>query len=245
MNAADSDAAERDRPDGQQVHPPGQLVPAEQPQPEERGLQEERGQPLHRQRGAEDVADQPGVGPPVHPELELLHDPGDHADRHVDHQQRAEEPGQPQVLILLAAIPGRLQQRGQERQPDRDRDEEEMIDRHERELHPRQVNVRHWSPPVSHRAEAYPTAPGPWSSWRSRLIAALISDRWLKACGKLPSCSPVAADLLGVQAQVVGVGVHLLERQPGVVEPAGPGQGVDVPERAQGEGALVALEAVG
>ena len=124
----------------QQVHPPRQLVPAEQPQPQERRLQEERAQPLHRQRGAEDVADQPRVRPPVHPELELLHQPGHHADRDVDHQQRAEEPGQPQVLILPGAIPGRLQQRGQERQPDRDRDEEEMIDRRERELNPRQID---------------------------------------------------------------------------------------------------------
>ena len=29
-------------------------------------------------------------------------------------------------------------------------------------------------------------------SWRSRLAAALISARCVKACGKLPSCSPVA-----------------------------------------------------
>ena len=123
------------------MDPAGELVPAEQPQPEEGGFEEERGQSLHGQRGAEDVADQPGVGPPVHPELEFLHDPGHHADRHVDDEQRAEEPGQPQVVLPPAAVPGGLQQRGQERQADRDRDEEEMIDRHERELHPRQVNV--------------------------------------------------------------------------------------------------------
>ena len=79
-------SAERDRPDGRQVHPPGQLVPAEQPQAQERRLQEERGQPFHGQRGAEDVADEPRVGPPVHPELELLHQPGHHADCDVDHQ---------------------------------------------------------------------------------------------------------------------------------------------------------------
>jgi hypothetical protein len=39
------------------------------------------------------------------------------------------------------------QQRGQERQSDRDRDDEEMIDRHERELNPRQIDV-HRLPPV-------------------------------------------------------------------------------------------------
>ena len=48
------------------------------------------------------------------------------------------------------------------------------------------------------------------------------------------------ADLLRIQAQVVGVGVHLLEDQPRLVEPPGAGESVHVPERAQGEGALVA-----
>src|SRR3954470_2307471 len=52
-------------------------------------------------------------------------------------------------------------------------------------------------------------------------------------------------DLLGVQAEVVGVGLHLLERQAGVVEPAGAREGLDVPERADREGALVAPQAVG
>src|ERR1700750_3145802 len=42
-----------------------------------------------------------------------------------------------------------------------------------------------------------------------------------------------AADLLGEQAQVVSVGVHLLEHQPGLLQPPGPGQRVHVPERAQ------------
>src|SRR4029453_13628960 len=36
-----------------------------------------------------------------------------------------------------------------------------------------------------------PRYQGPWSSRWSRLMAALISDRWVKAWGKLPSCSPV------------------------------------------------------
>ena len=38
-------------------------------------------QPLHREGGAEDVADVAGVFRPVHAELELLHDPGHYADR--------------------------------------------------------------------------------------------------------------------------------------------------------------------
>jgi hypothetical protein len=39
-------------------------------------------------------------------------------------------------------------------------------------------------PAIGGRQDGYP-------SWRSRLTATLISARWVKACGKLPSCSPV------------------------------------------------------
>ena len=84
-----------------------QPVPAEDPQPEERGLQEEREQPLDRQRGAEDVADEPRVVAPVHAELELLHDAGDHADREVDQEQLAEELRQPQPALVAGAVPRR------------------------------------------------------------------------------------------------------------------------------------------
>src|SRR3954469_9383750 len=45
-------------------------------------------------------------------------------------------------------------------------------------------------------------------------------------------------DLLGVEPHVGGVGEHVLQRRPGVVQPAGAGEGVDVGERAQREGAL-------
>ena len=53
------------------------------------------------------------------------------------------------------------------------------------------------------------------------------------------------ADLLGVEAEVVRVGEHLLERQPRLVEPPRPRQRLDVPERADREGALVAAQPVG
>src|SRR5829696_962093 len=42
-------------------------------------------------------------------------------------------------------------------------------------------------------------------------------------------------DLLGVEAEVVGVGQHLREGQPCVVEPPGTSQGVDVQEGAERE----------
>ena len=56
--------------------PRRQAVPAEDPQAEERRLEEEREQALDRERGAEDVADEPAVLAPVHAELELLDDAG-------------------------------------------------------------------------------------------------------------------------------------------------------------------------
>ncbi len=86
---------DRDDPDAGQVDQSRQPAPAEDPQPDERRLEEERDQALHRQRRAEDVADEAGVLAPVHAELEFLHDAGGHADREVDQEQLAEEPGQP------------------------------------------------------------------------------------------------------------------------------------------------------
>src|SRR5215469_2196469 len=52
------------------------------------------------------------------------------------------------------------------------------------------------------------------------------------------------ADLLGVQAQVVGVGEHLLEGQPCLVKSPGAGERLDVPERADRERSLLAAQAV-
>ena len=115
--------------------------------PEERRLQEEGGQALHGQRSAEDVADEARVGRPVHAELELLDEPGDHADGDVDEQQRAEEAGQPAVGVVAVAVPGGLQQRDEEGQPDGDRDEEEVVDARAGELPAGEVEVHGWSLP--------------------------------------------------------------------------------------------------
>src|ERR1700722_1899787 len=45
-------------------------------------------------------------------------------------------------------------------------------------------------------------------------------------------------ELLGEQAQVVAGGEHLLGGAPGFVRAPGPGQALDVPERAEAEGTL-------
>jgi len=117
MNAADS-IAPIATSQMQAVHALGKPVPAEQPQPEEGRLEEECRQALHRQRTSEDIAHEARVARPVHPELELLHDPGDDSDGNVDQQERPEEARHAAVLRVPVAMPRRLQDRDQERQPD-------------------------------------------------------------------------------------------------------------------------------
>src|SRR4029453_3034978 len=169
---------------GGQMHPPRQPVPAEQPQPQEHRLQEERGQALHGQGGAEHVADKARVGRPVHAELELLDQPGDPADGDVDDQQRAEEPGQPQVLGVALAVPEGLEDGGQERQPDRQGHEQEVVDGGGGELQPRPVNRRH--PPTPLRR------PRPLPPW-SRRSAPAASPGWDELSRRLRRRGPAPA----------------------------------------------------
>src|SRR3954454_23049342 len=56
--------------------------------------------------------------------------------------------------------------------------------------------------------------------------------------GEVADLFPGQGDLLGVQPHVVGVGEHLLEGRPCVLHPAGAGEGVDVGEGAEREGAF-------
>src|SRR3954453_85121 len=56
--------------------------------------------------------------------------------------------------------------------------------------------------------------------------------------GEVADLFPGQGDLLGVQPHVVGVGEHLLEGRPCVLDPAGPGEGIDVGEGAEREGAF-------
>src|ERR1700759_4158349 len=52
------------------------------------------------------------------------------------------------------------------------------------------------------------------------------------------------ADLLGVKAEVVGVGKHFLEDKPRLAQVPSAGEGFGVPEGAHREGSLSALQAV-
>ena len=128
--------ADRDDPDAGRVHAPGQPVPAEDPQAQERGLEEEGEQRLDGQRRAEDVAHEPRIGRPVHAELEFLHDAGDHAHGEVDQEQLPVELRQPQPPVVPGAQPRGLESGHQERQADRDRHEQEVVHGGDAELPP-------------------------------------------------------------------------------------------------------------
>ena len=75
-------------------------------------------------------------------------------------------------------------------------------------------------------------------------ITALMSARWVNACGKLPEVAPaVRVDLLGVEQQRARVGEQLLAQRPGSLDLADLGEGGDEPERADRERPLLARPA--
>jgi hypothetical protein len=139
------------------VQLPGQPVPAEDPQAEERRLEEEREQALDGQRGAEDVPDETRVVAPVHPELELLHDAGDHTHREVDQEELAPELRGPQPVFPAGAHPGGLQAGDERRHPDRDRYEQEVVDGGDAELPAGQIKSVHTAEPA--RSARLPSGP--------------------------------------------------------------------------------------
>ena len=142
MKYAGQPGAEHGDPERRQVQARREPVPAEDPEAEERRLEHERGQALDRERRAEDVADELRVHRPVHPELELLHEPGRDPDREVDQEQRPEEARQPQPRLVAGPVPERLHDRDERPQPQRQRHEQEVVDRRRRELDPREVDGR-------------------------------------------------------------------------------------------------------
>jgi hypothetical protein len=65
--------------------------------------------------------------------------------------------------------------------------------------------------------------------------AALTRPMWLKACGKLPSRSPVSGSTSSEQPEVVDVAARPLEHRARPVHPARYGQRLGEPERAERE----------
>ena len=126
--------AQGDAPDCQQVHALGEAAPAEDPQAQEGGLEEEGEERLNGQGSAEDVANEAGVFGPVHTELELLHDAGGDAEGEVDEEELAKETGCLQPVFLAGAVPRGLHDGNQQGQADRQRHEDEVVDGRNTEL---------------------------------------------------------------------------------------------------------------
>jgi hypothetical protein len=133
-----------------------QPVPPEDPDADEGRLEEERQDALECERSAEHVPDEAGVVRPVHAELELLHDAGDDPHREVDEEHATEEPGELQVVRPAGPVPRGLERRHDDGHADRQRDEQEVVDRREAELPPRQdqgiEDVVHAAVPVRNAA---------------------------------------------------------------------------------------------
>ena len=128
-------------PQRREMEPRREAVPAEDPEAEERRLEEEGGEALDRERRPEHVADELGVDRPVHPELELLDEAGRDADREVDQEQRPEEVRQPQPAPRLPVRRHmRLEDRDDRPQAEGQRHEQEVVDRGRRELRAGEVD---------------------------------------------------------------------------------------------------------
>ena len=123
------------------MHFRGEPVPAEEPQADEGCLEHER-RDLDRQRRAEDVADVGRESRPVHSELELHHRAGGDSDREVDQEERPEEAHVEPRPPRPGPVPERLHHRQKRCQPERQRDEDEMEERRQRELPTRQHDNR-------------------------------------------------------------------------------------------------------
>ena len=114
-------------------------IPAEKEQPDKSGLQEKRHQPFDRQRRAEDVADIMRVVGPVGAELEFHGDAGGHPHGEIDAEQLAPEPRHVAPDLAPGHDVSAFHDGEQERQPERQRHEQKVIERSDRELQPRQT----------------------------------------------------------------------------------------------------------
>ena len=138
--------AERQKPCRDEMLHLAQLVPREEEQPDEGGFEEERHQPFDGQRRAEHVAHIMRVIGPVGAELEFHGDAGGDAHGEVDAEEHA-----PELHELFPDLaPGhhidRLHDAKQDGEAQRQRHEEEVIERRQRELQAREFNNIHVSP---------------------------------------------------------------------------------------------------
>ncbi|MPN15958.1 hypothetical protein SDC9_163294 [bioreactor metagenome] len=128
---------QRHQPGGDQVPELAHAVPAEEEQTDEGGLQKERHQPFDGQRRAENVAHVVAVVAPVHAELKLHHHAGGHAHGEVDAKEHAPELGHVAPDRAARHHIHRLHDGDENGQAQRERHEEKVVERRDRELKPR------------------------------------------------------------------------------------------------------------
>ncbi len=132
--------AERDEERDDQMLDLRQPVPAEEEQADERRFEEERHQPFDGERHAEDVADVVRVVRPVRAELEFERDARRHAHREVDPEELAPELGHVLVDLLARHHVDGFHDDEQPGHAERERNEQEMVERCDAELQTRQID---------------------------------------------------------------------------------------------------------
>ena len=119
-------AGQHHQPDGQQMGLLAHAMPAEMPDSQKRGLQEEGHSGFDGQQGAEDVAHVFRIPGPVGPELEFQGDARHHAQGEVDDEKFAPELGMLAPDLIPGAHIAGLHQRDEQGQAQRQRHEDEV-----------------------------------------------------------------------------------------------------------------------
>ena len=127
-------------PRGREVETPADLAPAEEHHGDEGRFEEERQNALDGQRRAENVAHEVGVVGPVGPEFEFEDQARGHADGEVDAEQAHPEFGRAEPERVLRADVKGLHDGDEEAQPERQRDEQPVVDGRHGELCARPVD---------------------------------------------------------------------------------------------------------
>ena len=127
-------------PDRREVQPRRQPVPAEDPQPEERRLEEERGEALDGQGRAEHAADEVEYTDQFIPNWNSCTRPVATPIAKLINSSVPKNRVSRSHAVVARAVPDRLHDRHERREPERERDEQEVVDRRRRELEPGEVH---------------------------------------------------------------------------------------------------------
>ena len=137
-------AGKEDEPGAEAVQLLAYLLPAEVPDGDEGGLEEEGHRGFNGEERAEDVADELGVARPVGAELEFERNAGHDAEREVDEKELAPELGVFQPDFVAGLHVPRLHPGDHERQAEGEGDEDEVEEDGHGELQSGKHCCIHW-----------------------------------------------------------------------------------------------------